>query len=204
MEKFEIRSFSGDAAPRLSGSRTIEGYALVFGQESRVLAEAAEGGRRRMFVEVIEPGAVSEEMLQTCDVKALLEHNTQRMLARRIDGHGSLDLCLDAQGLKYRFEAPATQEGDYAVEMVRRGDLFGSSFAYATDEKANVTYERRADGLLLRRVKKIDRLFDVAIVSDPAYMGTSVSVRSLDAMLETPPARTWQDDINEIHQLINQ
>lgn len=37
MENCEIRSFGGDAAPRISDERTIEGYGVVFGQESRVM-----------------------------------------------------------------------------------------------------------------------------------------------------------------------
>ncbi|MEB3372534.1 HK97 family phage prohead protease [Bacteroides sp. CR5/BHMF/2] len=41
------------------------------------------------------------------------------------------ELCqleLDDYGLKYRFEAPSTPDGDFAVEMIKRGDIFGSSF----------------------------------------------------------------------------
>ena len=43
--------------------------------------------------------------------------------------------------------------GDFAVEMIKRGDIFGSSFAYALNEKdkTKVSYSMK-DGLLLRTV----------------------------------------------------
>ena len=172
----EIRSFGESAAPKVNESRTIEGYAIVFGQESEVLFDKS---KRRRFIEIIQPGAVTQELLERSDVKALLEHNSERMLARSFNGKGTLTLSVDSHGVKYRFAAPATQDGDYSVEMVRRGDLFGSSFAYATGEK-NVRYEKRADGMLMRYVNKIEWIGDVSIVSDPAYMGTDVTVRSLE------------------------
>lgn len=200
-ENHEIRSFGGDAAPQLVQERTIEGRAIVYGQESKVMIDLQ---KRRFFIEVIEPGAISDETIRGCDVKALSEHNRERMLARSFKGSGSLVLSVDNQGLKYRFEAPNTQEGEYVVEMVKRGDLFGSSFAYRTDEKKNVSYEKRADGILLRKVHKIDRIFDISVVSDPAYMGTEVNVRSLDNYFEPDMSdESYKQDVNVLRNLIN-
>lgn len=170
----EIRSFTADAAPKIEG-RTIQGYGAVFGQQSRVMYDPE---KKRFFVEVIEPGAITEELLRSCDVKALLEHNKQRILARSFMGAGSLTLGVDNYGMAYRFDSPNTPDGDCCVEHVTRGDLFGSSFAYWTDEKRNVTYKKDAD-LLFRTVHRIDKIFDVSIVSDPAYFGTDVTVRCL-------------------------
>ena len=197
----EIRSYGDTAAPKISGeSRTIEGYAIVFGQESEVLFDRS---KRRKFIEVIQPGAVTRELLERSDVKALLEHNAQRMMARSFNGKGTLTLSIDAHGLMYRFEAPNTQDGDYAVEMVKRGDLFGSSFAYATGEK-NVRYEKRADGMLMRYVNAIEWIGDVSIVSDPAYMGTDVTVRSVqDFFPEDKEDKKYLDEVNELRNLAN-
>ncbi|MFV0587383.1 HK97 family phage prohead protease [Bacteroides reticulotermitis] len=198
MEKYEIRSFGGEAAPKIVSERTIQGSAVVFGQESRVMFDTQ---RKRFFVEIIEPGAVSEELLRSSDVKALLEHNRGRMLARSFQGAGSLTLSVDSSGVNYRFDAPDTPDGACALEGVKRRDFFGSSFAYLTNEKENVTYEKRADGMLLRRVKKITHLFDVSIVSDPAYMGTDVNVRSLDAYFEEPTDEKYKSEIAELRNL---
>lgn len=196
----EIRSYGDSAAPKLVEERTIEGYGVVFGQESRVLYDKI---KKRFFVEVIQPGAVTEEMLRGWDIKALCEHNRERMLARCFNGSGSLSLSVDSYGVKYRFVAPNTPDGDYVVEMVRRGDMFGSSFAYATSEK-NVRYEKRADGMLLRQVGKIDRMFDVSPVSDPAYMGTEVSVRSLDEYFTDPVSDEYKAQAAELRSLATQ
>ena len=196
-DKYEIRSFSGSASPKLSNERTISGYAVVFGVESVVMYDPMT---RRRFIEVIEPGAVTEEMLRKCDIKALLEHNRQRMIARSYNGEGSLTLSVDEKGVMYRFDAPNTPDGEYAVEMIKRGDLFGSSFAYLTDEKKNVSYKMRSDGILHRSVKVVDRMFDISVVSDPAYMDTSVEVRSLDGYYEHND-ESYKLDIEQLRNL---
>lgn len=193
----EIRSYGQDAAPKLAqDSRNIEGYAIVFDQESEVLYDRQN---KRYFREIIRSGAVTQDLLAHSDVKALLEHTAGRMLARSYNGSGTLSLTVDAHGLKYSFEAPATQDGDYAVEMVRRGDLFGSSFAYMTDEN-NVQYERKGN-MLYRYVNKIDWIGDVSIVSDPAYMGTDVSVRSLEKFYPEDRKDEYKEEVAELRKL---
>jgi len=178
--KYEIRSYSGNAAPKASAdSRHIEGYAIVFNQRSQLLFDRNNG---IPVYEVIEPGAVDESLIRTSDIKALLEHNGDRILARSINGNGTLQISIDSIGVKYSFDAPHTADGDYALEEVRRGDLFGSSFAYWTDNDKNVEYSRDGNNII-RSVKKIDILRDFSIVGDPAYMGTSVETRSIENRL---------------------
>lgn len=174
----EIRSFTNLGTPKVTEGRIIEGYAVVFNQESRVMYDKE---KKRAFVEIIEKGAITDELLRACDVKAVLEHNKQRLLARYNQGSGSLTLGIDDYGLAYRFESPNTVDGDFAVEMIKRGDIFGSSFAYYTDDKdkSKVTYSMK-DGLLTRTVHKIDRISDISPVSDPAFFGTDVTVRSMN------------------------
>lgn len=198
MEILEIRSFGGDAAPKLTNERTIKGYATVFGQESKYMYDPV---LRKCFIEVIEPGAITEEMLRSCDVKALVEHNIERMIARSKPEGGSLSLMVDKYGMSYSFEAPHTPDGDYSVEMVKRGDLFGSSFGYRTDEKKNVTWSKRSDGILLRKVHKIDYIGDISIVANPAYMGTDVNVRSLYDSFEKPD-ESYKNEVNELRNLL--
>lgn len=191
----EIRSFTAEAAPKIDG-RIIQGYGSVFENQSRVMYDVE---KKRFFIEVIERGAITEDLIQTCDIKALLEHNKERLLARSNMGAGSLLLSVDDYGLAYKFEAGNTQDGNDALEMIKRGDLYGSSFSYWTDEKKNITYQKK-DGIWLRTIHKIDKLFDVAIVSDPAYFGTDVTVRSL-AGLE-PANEDYINQINNLRKLI--
>lgn len=193
----EIRSYSDMASPKLEG-RTVEGFAAVFDQESRLNFDAKT---KQFFIEVIERGAIADDLLRACDVKALLEHDKGRMLARSRYGTGSLSLMVNDFGLGYKFDAPNTPEGDYAVEMIARGDLFGSSFAYSTNDKKNVTY-KKVDGLLYRIVHKIDRIFDISIVSDPAYYGTDVTLRSLSEIDQTLLDNYYKEQINNLRKFI--
>lgn len=198
----EIRSFSEERAmPQIVDAerRTIEGYAVVFEKESRILFDKT---KKRFFVEVIKRGAVSNEDLQSWDIKALAEHDSSRLLARSVAGKGSLSLSVDDYGVKYRFEAPHTSDGDTVLELVKRGDLFGSSFAYIALDK-NIKYERKTDGTLHRVVDKILRMFDVSIVSDPAFSGTDVQARSLENYFEEEvPDENFQRDKDELESLI--
>ena len=154
-------------------SRTIAGYAIVFDSESRVLCDW--GGE---FVETIEREAVSEELIANADVKCLFNHNSEALLARSNKGEGTLKLTIDEVGLRYEFEAPHTIDGDKVLELVRRGDIVGSSFAFSCAGDGACRYYEDADGMLHRVVSRITGLYDVSPVIDPAYTATSVEARS--------------------------
>ncbi|MDI9604846.1 MAG: HK97 family phage prohead protease [Bacteroidota bacterium] len=162
----EVRSFEGDAAPRIEG-RKVSGYAIVFNQRSEVLLD---GGKS--FRELILPTAVTMEFLNTQDIFMVLEHERTRLLARSTNGQGSLSYKVTPTGVMYEFEAPNTSEGDYAVEMLRRGDLRASSFAFAAGG------ERWEDGGRLRVITSFKRISDFSIVSRPAYPQTTSQVRA--------------------------
>ena len=189
MENLEIRSFGGEASPKLVSERTIEGYAVVVGQESKYMYDPV---LRKCFIEIIEAGAVDEELIKRSDIRALLEHNRERLLARSGMGSGSLRLHLDNYGLGYALDAPDTPDG--------RGDLFGSSFGYRTDERKNVEWIKRSDGILLRKVHKIDMISEISIVASPAYIGTQVNVRSIEDTFEHPD-ESYKKEIEELRKL---
>lgn len=180
-EKIEIRSVA-ETPVAVDDSRTIRGYAIVWGVESRLL-----WGFDGEFVEVIDRSAVDESLIGSCDVKALFNHYNGDLLARSVNGEGTLHLSIDDHGLKFEFDAPNTTVGNDVLELVRRGDLRGCSFAFTCDNE-DVTYDRRADGKPLRTVHKIRALYDVSVVVDPAYMQTSVDVRSaMQPLTQEPP-----------------
>ena len=75
---------------------------------------------------------------------------------------------------------------DEMLELVKRGDLCGMSFAYTTDEEDSenaVSYEREGDKdgkeVWLRHVKRIDNVYDVTVAASPAYEDTEISQREL-------------------------
>lgn len=161
-------------------SRTIEGYAVVFGVESRILRDI-EG--LPPYREIIEPGAITEELLSKQDVKMTMYHNREKLLARSRFGVGSLRLSVDEVGVRYEFEAPNTVDGDTALELVKRGDLSGSSFIFWVG-MGDFTREKGKDGIYLHRVKNIRRIDDVTIAADPAYEQTNVMAREAEERLE--------------------
>ncbi len=202
-EKQERRGFAEGAEPRLrtaegdTESRTIVGYAVVFGQRSQVLCDW--GGR---FEEIIHPEAISQELLERSDVKALMEHNLERLLARSNKGKGTLRLSLDERGLRYEFDAPKTVDGDTALELVRRGDIAGSSFAFTARSEGAVaqTWDKERK-LWLYEVRKIDGLYDVTLTCNPAYQQTSVSARNLEAPTPPVPVVPLEDYYEKLNKL---
>ena len=115
------------------------------------------------------------------------------MLGRSNKGAGSLTLELDDHGLKYRFMAPRTADGDTAVELVKRGDISGSSFAF-TVATGGSRMEEQADGTILRTITKISGLYDITLTPDPAYSDTSVAVREMQEKQEPEPDATAKNE----------
>jgi HK97 family phage prohead protease len=179
------RSFSGDkcALRALDDGKTIEGYAIVFNQRSVLITDF---NIWKNVLEIITPEAVSDDLLRSSDVICNINHDNNRLLARCVNGSGSLSLTKDKTGVKFSFEVADTPDGHAAYEGVKRGDFSGCSFAYYNDEdEVNVTYSKEVDGnnneTIIRQVNKIDHLCDVSIVLHPAYPQTSVEARSEDA-----------------------
>ncbi len=144
-------------------SRKVEGYAVVFNSLSADL-----GG----FYEIIEDGAIDDDVINRSDILCLLDHNKERgVLARATNGKGSLKLTLDSHGLKYEFEAPHTTLGDEILEGLRRGDISKCSFAFTVEKDR---WEKKEDGTIIRHIDKIKQLYDVSLVYNPAYEDTEV------------------------------
>ena len=169
----------------LEDSRTIEGYAVVFNQRSVFLPDWNKG---RMVEEVMLPGSITEELIAKSDVVANIDHDNSRMVARSVNGEGSLRLSLDEHGLKFSYEAPMTNDGETVLQGVRRGDFRGCSFAYTCDEDTGVHYEKndKDSRALIRYVDEVNGLYDVSVVIHPAYPQTNVDSRAavLDGALK--------------------
>ena len=108
------------------------------------------------------------------------------VLGRCRNGKGTLSLELREKNIGCRCDLPRTNNANDALELMKRGDITGMSFAFMADEEDTengVSYERTAeqsaDGkeVWLRHVKRITSLYDVSIVTHPAYEQTSVATR---------------------------
>lgn len=173
MENIELRKFS-EAVKFDNDSRLVEGYALLFNHESKNLG----------FIEIIEPTAITQELINQSDVWALLDHNENLKLARSNRGIGNLTLTLDEKGLKYSFKALNNQLGNDLLEYLNSGMITESSFSF-TVGKDGQKWEK-VNGIYKRTLSKLNGLYDVSPVWNGAYTDTAVSVakRSLDAIKE--------------------
>lgn len=154
-------------------SRTITGYAILFGVPSAPLYAYDDEEAR----EVIAPGAVTKELLDGCDIKMTMFHDRQLILARSKNGAGTLSYGVDEKGVHFEFEAPNTADGDKALELVRRGDLSGCSFMFSTHyyDRAYVSRDvKREDGktVVTYTVNTITGIYDFTLAADPAYPDT--------------------------------
>lgn len=161
-------------------SRVLEGYALKFGVRSVLL------GYMYPFYEILEKGCITDEMLREQRIYFTMFHDRQSILGRWDKGEGTLKLTIDDIGLKVECEMPETEDGDKALELVRRGDLSEMSFAYSTDESETsgcVTVtdsgETTEDGttIYLRRVFQILAMYDVTVAANPAFPDTEIEAR---------------------------
>lgn len=185
----EIRNIGSiEYENRDENNRHVEGYAIVFESQSQDLG----------FYETIDRNAVTQELIDSCDVFALMNHDDEKVLARRNKGKGSLTLTLDERGLRYSFDAPKTNLGDELLEYLRRGEVDGSSFAFIVDsnDPDSQTWERK-NGTTYRTIHKIKYIHDVSPVFTPAYTAASVSQRALDKCIELEEIERKQAEKDE-------
>ena len=143
---------------------TVEGYAAVFDQETDI------GG---FFREKIERGAFKDAIGRD-DVVFLINHDGLPLARTR---SGTLELAEDDNGLKIRTVLdPKDPDVARIVGKMKRGDLDKMSFAFWAERQ-----EWDESGEIPVRTIKEARLHDVSIVTTPAYDGTEIGLRSLEA-----------------------
>ncbi len=187
-----------EAAEGEAPSRTITGYAILFNTPSAPLWSDEDSEAR----EVIAPEAVTKEFLNGQDIKMTMFHDNQLILARSNRGGGTLSYNVDEKGVMFEFSAPNTVDGDKAIELVRRGDISGCSFAFTTRYYDNDFVERQsqidANGRnhITYRVKALTGLYDFTLAANPYYQETSVEVRELAEGLkqEQRPTPTKEEE----------
>jgi len=175
-----------EAADGQTESRRVDGRPIVFGVRSRNLTPWSSD---RVVYEVLEAGCIAPDLIQRSDIVFNINHSTKvtDILGRRRRGQGTLDLTLRESHVESSCELPMTSCANDTLELIKRGDISGMSFAFSDDwedTENGVSYERTnelVDGKVvwIRHVKKITELYDVAIVTNPAYEQTSVALREL-------------------------
>ena len=137
------------------GQEVVIGYGSIWNSRSENL-----GG----FYEFISPSAITEETIAKSDVRALINHDPNLVLARSTAGN--LNLSVDDKGLRYEFSIPETSYGkDLAINM-KNGNINQSSFAFTVGSDEWSTDDEGND---IRTITSIERLYDVSPVTYPAY-----------------------------------
>ena len=155
----------------------LRGHAAVFNSLSLDL-----GG----FKEKIAPGAFSNTLDD--DVRALLNHNWDVLFGRTTAG--TLRLAEDRIGLAFEIDPPGTQVARDTVALIERGDLTSMSFGFIAGEDL----WEKVGGEVIRTLITIDTLYDVSVVTMPAYPQTDIAVmRARRAQLATRAERGQHD-----------
>ncbi len=142
----------------------IEGYFAVFNSDYEIWPGA---------IEQVAPGAFTSAL--GGDIRALADHDTRIVLGRTTAG--TLELREDDRGLYGTIRInPEDQEAMNLYHRVQRGDVTQCSFGFdIVDEE----YQHRPDGSDLWIIRDVV-LYEVSVVTFPAYAETSVQARKDD------------------------
>ena len=160
MEKRSI-NFELRAKPE---SRTIFGTATVFNSSYDM----------GWYDEEMSPESLNEADMK--DVVALFNHDMNMVLART--SSGTLKLNVTGNAMEYEFDAPNTTLGNDLLEMVKRGDVYQSSFAFTVEAE---DWQERSGMKPKRVIRSIKKVYDVSPVTYPANPDTMVAKRSYEA-----------------------
>jgi HK97 family phage prohead protease len=172
--RFETRQEGDD--------RWIEGYFAVFGCLYELWPDATESIAPTAF-----DGALED------DVRALCDHDSRLVLGRI--RAGTLELRVDARGLWGRIKInPNDQDALNLYARVQRGDVDQCSFGFdILDEHA----EYREDGSVHWEIRRV-KLYEVSVVTFPAYEETAVEARRQDArQLAARRVDAWKRKMKE-------
>ena len=162
------------------GNLYIEGYFAVFGSEYRMWENA---------IETIDEDAFDDTLAD--DIRALVNHDSTLVLGRTTAG--TLELRVDRVGLWGTITInQADQDAVNLYERVRRGDVSQCSFGFDIIDQSTEVMENGTTVWKLRKVK----LYEVSVVTSPAYEDTSVVARQKDYdELQKRKREQWRADM---------
>ncbi len=161
---FEVRSVGEGEDKKVH----LQGYALTFDSLSEDLG---------YFREIIRKGALDNCKMD--NVVLNINHDMDKPLARnnKVDGIGSLVLDVDEKGLFFDAVPTDTSYARDLISNMEAGIIDKCSFAFILDysdtESQTWAWDDGKRGYDLRTINKIKEIFDVSIVTNPAYESTS-------------------------------
>ena len=186
--KNQVRSI-GKLQTRADNNETdemkITGYFVVFNSET----ELYDG----MYEEISDKAFANIDL---SDIRALADHDTAKVLGRTKSN--TLKLSVDDKGLYGEITINKNDtEAVNLYERVKRQDIDQCSFGFNI---LNETMEQRADGTTKWTITEIE-LFEVSVVTFPAYADTAVEARS--AQIEQLEQRNLQKRKQQLKERIN-
>jgi uncharacterized protein len=182
MKNKEIRTIDvQDLELRMDGDNpVVVGYGAVFNSMSNDL-----GGFREYIGSEAFEGRLED------DVRFLINHDGMP-LARTTNG--TLRLSVDERGLKYEAKLnPNVSTSRDLMELLKDGTINQSSFAFIVEDDS---WEMK-DGMNVRTINKVSRLYDVSAVTYPAYneASSSVALRSMQEWQEKEEAKKLEESL---------
>ncbi len=151
-------------------SRMIYGIAHRYGSISVPMRDA----KGRTFREMFRPGAFAKSLAAGSDVRFLVNHDPNLILAR--NRSGTLRITDDSESLRFEAELPPTDLARHYATQVSRQDISGCSFRFVAIRDVWTA----GPGGLTREVIEAE-IDDISIVTYAAYQDTEAAARSLDA-----------------------
>ena len=168
LQDLEVRSGTDDDDDR---APLIRGYAAVFNEWADIIPG--------VFRERIAPGAF-RKTIREADVRALVNHDPNYVLGR--NRASTLQLHEDKHGLAVEIEPPDAQWARDLMVSMKRGDISQMSFGFRPVKWTEEVGEKASDPLKITLDEVT--LFDVSVVTFPAYKQTEAWARSAIASIE--------------------
>mgnify|MGYP001290447569 FL=1 len=175
----QLRSIPQQFCTREDGDELIiEGYFAVFDSPYTLWDGVTE---------IVKPGAFAGCL--SGDIRALIDHDTRLVLGRT--KAGTLELREDARGLWGSIKINrADTDAMSLYARVQRGDVDQCSFGFDIEEE---TFVDLGGGQCRWEINKVNPLYEVSVVTYPAYEETAVKARHADlAEIQRRQAETWK------------
>lgn len=158
------------------GKKVIEGHPAIYGSMTQIGC---------WFNEIIERGAFDKTDMT--DVALFVNHDAKRIplaRSRNNNGNSTMTLTVDERGLFMRAELDTehNEEASKLYSAISRGDMDGMSFAFRVKDEE---WEDLDKEMPTRRIKAISKVFEVSVVTYPAYEDTDIFARSDGQTLES-------------------
>ena len=143
---------------------TIQGDAIVYGQPSQPMDN---------FTEIVDSGALDN--VDFSNTFLLLDHDYSKVIAKN---GVNMTLTNDATGL--HFTADLDTSISYVSDvysLINQGIINSMSFGFTLpDDGSGEQWSEDDNGNVVRLITQIDQLFEISVVTIPAYSETDVEV----------------------------